>query len=297
MSKTGDATARKLNALKPIGFLVGTFVSTNTDGTVQVDFGQGAINCQSASTFQPLPGDSVFCQQSGATTVMLGPSSLRSGVGTVTATGAPKITVSTSIGSRQMFYISSYAPTIGDVVLIDWGSGGIVVGKVTGAPAGSYLPPSAAPASFLVDFAANDSGTWYVPGGGFNQTDVWCTSTGNNRGAWYYGTTIPDTIPDTATITSLQLFLPEFYNQFPSSLALIGLHTFAAKTGEPVITSPTAVPGGAGWVNLPLPFGDALKTGADKGVGTGSTAGSGYHKYRGVASDADSGKLRIGWTV
>lgn len=297
MSKSGDATARKLRGLAALGFPVGTFVSTNTDGTVNIDFGNGPVSCQSASLFQPLPGDSVQCLQSGSMTMMIGPSSARSAIGVVVAGGSPQITVMTSIGSRQMFYNPAYTPTVSDTVLIDWASGGVVIGKTSGVPAGSYTPPATSPHAFQVDFAANDSGTYYVPNGAYNQTDVWCTSTGNNRGAWFYGTTIADTIPDGATITLVEAFLPEFFNEFPSSLALIGLHTLVSKSGAPTISSAVSVPRGAGWVSLPTSFGDALKTGSMKGIGTGSSGSSGYHKYTGRAADADSGKLRIGWTV
>jgi hypothetical protein len=294
MSKTGDAIAQKLKSLKSTAFIVGTFVSTNSNGTVQVDFGNGPISCQSASPTQPLPGDSVVCIQNGASTVMLGPSSPRSPYGTVTATGSPTITVTTSSGSQQLFYVTTYTPTIGDTVVI---SGGIVVGKASGTPAGNYAPPPAAPKKYLVEFVARDSGTYYVPGSVYNNTDVWCTSTGNNIGAWFYGTSIADTIPNGAVINSVQLYVEEFYNEFPFSRALIGLHALTSKSGAPSISSAVAIPGGAGWITLPTSFGDALKTGTRKGVGTGSSGGSGFHKYRGRSADADSGKLRIGWTV
>jgi hypothetical protein len=288
--------ARKLASLNPTQLAAGKFVASNANGTVQIDFGNGPVQCQSASTFQPLPGDPVRCIQIANVTLMVGPTVPRSAVGTVTATGSPLITVTTSIGSKQLPYITSYTPTIGDSVAIDWASGGIVLGKTTGVPAGTYTPPATVASPHSADFAAIDSGTYYVPGSTYNNTDVWCTSTGNNIGAWFYGTTIADTIPDAAVITSVQLYIDEFFNQFPGSLALIGLHSLATKSGAPSISSPTAIPAGSGFMTLPTAFGDALKTGSKLGVGTGSTGGSGYHKFRSVLSDSQSGKLRIGWT-
>jgi hypothetical protein len=287
-----------LSALTPTNLPTGTYVSTNVDGTVQIDFGQGPVTCPSATLFTPLPGDQVRCIKAGATTLMIGPAVPRSSIGTVTAVpGAPLVTVLTSIGSKQLPYNSAYAPTIGDTVIIDWAAGGIVTGKVTGIPTGSYTPPPATAKSFSADFRANDSGTWYVPGSTWNQTDVWCTSTGNNRGAWFYGNTIADTIPNTAKIGSVQVFVDEFYNIAPSSLALIGLHTLTSKSGAPTITSPVSISAGTGWKTLPNSFGDSLKSGSKRGIGTGSSAGSGFHKFTSRARDSDSGKLRIKWTV
>src|SRR5690606_30652751 len=122
--------------------------------------------------------------------------------------------------------------------------------------------------------------------------EVRCSS--GNIGAWFYGSTIADTIPDGAKISRVQLYVNEFYNQFPSSLATIGLHALAAKAGAPSVSSPVTISAGSGWKDLPTSFGDALKTGAKLGVGT---AEGGYHKFRPVSADADCGMLRIDWSL
>lgn len=221
---------------------------------------------------------------------MLGPAQPRSGVGTVTATGTPTLTVTTSAGSRQLPFISTYSAVVSDTVLIDWASGGVVVGKVTAAPSSSYTPADAPMGSFSADFRADDSGSYQS--GSWWTSDVWCSDT--NIGAWFYGSTIADTIPDAATITSVQVYVNEFYNAFPTSLATVGLHALATKAGAPTVTSEVTVSAGSGWKTLPAAFGDALKTGVSRGVGTDH---GGYHKWRSRAADADSGLLRIGWSV
>jgi hypothetical protein len=295
---SAEVITRRLGTIPTVRLPTGKFVATNADGTVSIDFGQGAVTCLSAGFFQPLPGTAVRCLLTDEGTVMLGPSSAISAYGTVTAVGATTVTVTTSAGSRVLPFLISYAtPTIGDQVEIDWADSGMVQGKVSAIPASSYAPDPTPPKTFRGDFRAIDSGTYYVPGGAYNTTDVWCTSTGNNRGVWIYGTTIADTIPDTATVTRCQLYVPEFYNQFPSSLALIGLHTLFSKSGAPTMTSPVAISGGTGWKELPVAFADALKTGSKAGVGTGSSGSSGYHKFTNRVADADSGMLRIDWTV
>ena len=292
---SGEALARAFSELGPAEFLVGAFVEANSDGTVQIDFGQGEVTALSAMNTQPLPGTSVRCLRIKGGTLMIGEANPVAVLGTVTATGSPLLTVTTSVGAQSLPYLESYTPrNVSDVVAI---FGGYVLGKVSAALAPTYTPEAAPAGSYTTDFRANDSGTYYVPGAAYSTADVWCTSTGNNRGAWFYGATIANTIPDSATVTRVQVYVNEFYNEFPTSLALIGLHELETKSGAPTISDSVTISAGTGWKDLPTSFGDALKTGTKKGVGTGSSGSSGYHKFRSRAADADSGLLRIDWTA
>ncbi len=290
---SGDEIARVLGAIPTAGLIVGTFVSLNPDGTVQIDFGAGPVPCLSAGSSQPLPGTSVRCVQFDGGVVMLGPAAPQSTFGTVTATGALALTVTVGGVSLQLPFMVSYTPrAINDVVLIDWDSGGVVLGKLSAVPGASYVyvPTTPPIQAYTADFRADDSGSF--ESGSWNKNDVYCSS--SNIGAWFYGSTIAGTIPDGAVINRVQLYVPEYYNQFPSSLATIGLHTLPTKAGTPSISSAGTISQGTGWKDLPVGFGDALKTGAALGVGTNH---GGYHKFRGRATDADSGLLRIDWTV
>lgn len=289
MDEADKALARRLQQMPALDMSVGTFVDASTDGQVRVDFGDGPVPILSAGLFEPLPGDNVRVLRTSAGTVLLGPSLPRSAIGEVTATGTPALTVETSAGSAQLPYVTTYSPMVGDLVLIDWGSGGVVVGKVTAAPAGSYDPPAGTPTEFQVEFRAFDSGSygfgrWWTP-------DVWVSI--SNIGCFFYRG-IADTIPDSAEILSVEIYLVEFYNEFPTSLAEFGMHSLASKVGVPSIDSATAVAAGSGWRTLPASFGDQLKTGARKGIGASV---DGYHKFRSVASNAQSGMLRIKWRV
>ena len=289
MTSNADAVAQKLETIPNVQLLVATFVSRVADGTVKVDFGDGAVTILSAGVSEPLPGKSVRVIRIDDLAIMLGLSVPVSGIGVVTSAGSPLLTVTTSAGSLQLPRISSYSAVVGDAVLIDWDAGGVVIGKVSAVPAGTYVPPTVDPTDFSVEFRATDSGTY---GGSWSQNDVWCSD--SNLGAWFYGTAIADTIPDSATISRIQIYLPEFYNAYPSSLATLGVHSLAAKTGAPAVSGAFAVAGGAGWRDLPTNYADLLKTGAALGIGTNH---GGYHKYSGRASDANSGLLRIDWTV
>lgn len=282
---TAGAVLKALKNVESVDWPVATFVEANSDGTVNLDFGLGPVTCLSAGFHEPLPGDSVRALRTDKGTVMLGPAVPRSVIGLVTATGSPRLTVDTSTGEEQLGYLLSYSPSVSDLVLI---FGNIVLGEVSAAPAGSYSPPVPPVTSRQVDFRAVDSGSysssWWT-------ADVWCST--NNDGAWFYPD-IAGSIDDGATITRVQAYFPEFYAD--GNPATVGLHSLASKSGAPSISGAHAIAPGAGWRDLPASYGTSLKTGAARGIGVNSDP-FGWHKYRSRASDADSGLLRIDWTV
>jgi hypothetical protein len=275
-----------MKALPIVAWPVGTFVEAATDGSVRIDFGQGPVACLSAGFYEPLPGESVRVLQTTEASVMIGPARPRSVIGSVTATGTPYLTVDTSVGEQQLPYLTSYTPSTADLVLI---FGNVVLGKVTAAPAGTYTPETPPVQEYSATFKAKDSGSYQ--GSSWWTDQVWCSD--SNVGAWFYPD-IADTIPDDAEITRVQVLVNEFYNQFPTSLATIGLHSLASKSGSPTVVSAVTVSAGSGWKTLPVAFGDALKTGTRKGLGTNH---GGYHKFRSRTEDANSGALRIDWRV
>jgi hypothetical protein len=293
--KSSKTQALAIAALAKVQVIAGQYVSANTNGTVLVDFGSGPVQCFNAGVFQPLPGDQVRCLQVGTTTIMLGRSAPKAGTGTVTTVASPFLSVLLSDGSTaQLPFLSSYAATVGDTVIIDWPAGGFVLGKASAQPGGTYVPPATpvAPSKTVSQFKCSASGNYYTIGGSFaSGDDVWCSD--NNLGCWFYGSSIADTIPNTAKILNVRVYVDEFFNEFPSSLATIALHQLASKSGVPSMSSPTTISAGSGWKDLPNAFGDSLKTGSKKGVGTDR---GGYHKFRGRSSDSRSGLLEITWS-
>jgi hypothetical protein len=240
--------------------------------------------------------------RAGTDTIVLGPSVSKPRTGTITSTaGSPLLTVSTTLGSETLPYFVPYTgavvPTVGDVVVIDRSSSavGLVMGKLSTTPAQKQFdvpPPAVTHGNFTLDIRADDSGTWYVPGAKYNTNDVWAVGTGNNTGMWFYGTKIADSFPDNGSITRVQIFMPEFQNDFPGTPSQVGLHTQLARAGTPTITSTYGVPAGYGWKDLTVAMGVSLVNGTTRGVGiNGST--SGLAKYTSRANDADSGMLRI----
>lgn len=291
MTEADDQLARRLQSIPTVGVILGAFVQENSDGSVQVDFGAGPTTCLSAGFFAPLPGQQVRCLRINDALVMMGPALPRSPIGTVTATGSPTLTVETSQGPMQLPYLTSYSAGVNDQVLIDWASGGIVIGVPSAIPAGSYDGGGGAVQQYTADFFAIDSGSYRS--GSWWTNDVWQST--NNTGCWFYGTQIRDTIPDAAEIVSVQMWLPEFYNGFPAYPMELQGHALLDKSGAPsLLGSRAAVASGYGWRPIPNGHADQLKLGAWFGLGT---AYDGYYKYQGIASDSWSGLLRIVWRV
>lgn len=304
MANATDEIARRLSTIPSVQQGTAQYDSTNPDGTVLVEFGQGLVQIYSAGLYAPLPGDYVRVLQIDEFTLMLGAVVPKSAYGRVTATGTPLLTVSLPDGSSvQLPRVSSAypSPAVNDDVLINWANGGMVIGQVTQVPVSGYFPPpkpipapgagSTKPTSFSVDFRAKDSGSYININGRWEKNEVWCSD--NNIGAWFYNN-IDGTIPDGAVIDSVQLYVPEFYNDFPGSLATIGLHSLSSKSGAPSMSSVVTISAGTGWKTLPKAFGDALKTGSKFGVGTNH---GGFHKFRSRAQDPQSGMLRIKWRI
>jgi hypothetical protein len=293
-----EEVAKRLELIPDVKVLTAQFVSANADGTVLVDFGAGAVQIYSAGFYTPLPGAFVRTLRVNGLTLMLGPVQPRSAYGRVTATGTPKLTLLLPDGSTVQlpYVVSAYtAPALDDDVLISWADGGVIVGKVTEVPLSNYLPaPSggggSAGGSFSTEFVADASGSFQS--GQWWRDDVWCSD--GNIGAWFYGTAVADTIPDGAVIGSVALLVNETYNEYPGSLATIGTHGLTSRSGTPAIAGAHGIAAGSGWRALPVAYGNALKTGAAFGLGTNH---GGYHKFSARTADANSGRLRIEWSI
>lgn len=290
MRTTEDAVAEQLAQLRPWQVLVGTFIEQSNDQAV-VDVGGARVTMPSVGTYFPLPNDPVRVLRTDQNTFLLGPAAPRSAVGKVTATGSPRITVEYPPGSgvtKLMGYPAGTTPAVDDQVIIDWASGGTVVAIVAATPEFDPTPtPPPAPSGGrkTLVFTAVDSGNW---NGNWWTNEVWASD--NNHGAWFYGSKVKDTIPDSAVIVKTEIFLPAYYTfGFPPNFRT---HTHASKpAGAPSYTGTVTVLSSArsGWVTLPNSVGDFLK--ANTG-GTGMRQG-GFNKYRGTQGDAQSGALRI----
>jgi hypothetical protein len=297
-----DAVAENLAGIESARVTTGQYAAMNPDGTVMVDFGQGLVQVYSAGFYTPLPGEYVRCLVAGVT-LMLGPVKPRPAYGKVTGTGSPRLDVQLADGTVvSLPRLSSYLePAVNDQVTILWANGGIVLGDQDDTPTSTYVPPStsdngAAPRQRTLYFASTDSGSQNGSGdsgsGNWWTNDVWCGA--STIGAWFYGNQIDNSIPDDAQIDQVQVYVQEFQNSFPGSLATIGTHTLGSKSGNVTVTGASEIPRGTGWRTVPNSYGDLLKTGAAKGLATNH---GGLHKFRSRRSSAQSGRIRITFTV
>jgi hypothetical protein len=259
-------------------------------GLVEVNIGGGSKRMPMVGT-APAVNDQVWVATLAGQPVCLG-SLAKASLGTVErGPSGGKLTVKGDDGLvSNLPYNFDHAPfAAGQRVALDWPSGTVMYrlsSDPTIEPPAAPAPPAAVSAGEKsVEFAPVDSGSFWQTNGSWSKQDVWCTD--SYLGAYFYEG-IADSIPDTAKITGIRMALNETENRFPGSVATFGTHTLAGKSGAPVISGAVGVSAGSGSKTLPLTFGDALKTGAARGIGTNH---GGYHRFGTAASG--SGRLFI----
>lgn len=284
---------RLLDGKSSITPLVGTFVSFDATG-YQVDVGGGRIPAQLGSSYLPIVNENVWVWFVDGQPFVMGPTSPKPGQATVVSVAAGLVTVSTTIGSFVMPYTSTLTPTAGQILNVVWGGGwapsnGFATGVSSTSPAGGTPPP--APGSGTkthVDvFTAIDAGS-FQSGNGWWTGQVRAGVT--NLGAWFYGTKIPNTLPATAAVSRVQVYVSA--QQISGSAPIFALHAHASKPGgAPTLSSSTAVGISPGWIDLPVSFGNALRNlGGAYGIGLNH---GGNNILRSLAQDGQSGALRI----
>lgn len=210
-------------------------------------------------------------------------------IGTVSATGSPRATVTVDGVSYLLYYRSGYTPSVGHTVEINWDTE-TIQGQVTGVDTPT-APPTAPPASSSfsgLKVKARDSRR-YQSGSWRGGSDVW--SSGINEGIWVYGNRVRDAIAG-ATISKIEIFLPLVEKNGTSS---IGTHPYSSiPGGAPSISNLQSLSDHSGWVRLPLSFATYLAAGG-RGLGV-SPPGNFLNKWRGVDDDSDSGALRFAGT-
>lgn len=267
--------------------LVGTFVS-QVGSIATVDQGNARLQVKSVTQVPCRAGDAVRLEWRHSELVMLGPTVPQRVVGRITAAGNPA-TVEYPDGSgvtAVLPVMNGFAITVNDVVFIDWGSGGLIVGRIN-TPVIPPEPPAPVPAGTAVRtelFDAIDSGS-FQSGFGWRTNDVW--SSASNIGAWFYGSKIRDTIPDSAVILSASINLP-LQQQLGS--APFGRHSADYKPGGALgIAATSTLSGKSGEIDIPASLIDHLK--ANPG-GLGFDLG-GKNIWRGTQRDGGSGRVTV----
>jgi hypothetical protein len=169
----------------------------------------------------------------------------------------------------QVTYTAGAAFASGDRVQIDWTSGGTIVALPqadpnTGDPiahGGSAGGGGAQSRTFNPYASATWRDGFYASG--WVDGEVLCSD--HNTGAYFYGTTIADTIPDNATDVHLSVFMSNLggYGDAPT----IGAHSLGGPGPALTVAGARPIPGGSGWVDI-SDLAAGFVNGSYLGVGT-----------------------------
>lgn len=286
--------SEQLSRMPTVQSKLGVFVSRDGYKAV-VNVGSETITIPFVGMYLPPAGHPVQLEMRDSQLVVTGPARPLPGVGKITGTGTPRATV-TAWGTPYLLpFRSSYTPVLADDVEIAWSAdGGVIQGKVTAIS--NVVPPVTNPGggggSFHpAPFTATGSGTFNPSYGKWISDDVYASS--STTGAWFYGSKVADTIPDSAVVTLARIYLNP--RSVSGAAPVLQLHTAAWRPGGAVTFTGTgfALPARSGWVDIPVSFIDHLKV---HGGGVGLNHG-GYSIFRGTPADALSGALDIAWSV
>lgn len=275
---------RSLAGKSVVRFLPAVFRGLDSDRRALVDFEGGRVP---AYALLPLPGlnENVWVALVDGVGYMFGPTVPKPDEGVVATASGGSATVATDVGTVPARYAGTVSS--GDTVRLLWSGSGVWILGVTSA----FVPPSVPDAPGggtgrrTVEFTAQDSGS-FQSGYGWRTNEVWSSS--SNMGGWFYGNQIMDTIPDSASIVSADIYLPT-----PTRLLgamPFGRHSSPSKPGGALSFSGlTTLPATSGWVRIPNSLIDNLK--ANPG-GLGFDYG-GYNIWPGTQRDGQSGKVRV----
>jgi len=291
LSSDASVILEKINAKSRVTPLAGTFVSYDVDGVV-VDVGDGRMAAALGSGYLPGPGESVLVWFVDGIPYVMGPSTPRPHSGTVTAVGSGLATLSTAVGVFGPMPYSGSAPTVGQVMRIMWHGGPLAIAATP--PEGTAAPPAPGggqAVSHVDTFAAIETGTWNTGGGDVAgsklNAEVWASNT--TIGFWFYGTKIPDTIPASAVIQRVQLYVAA--RQIYGGSPVFTVHDNPTGPGDLLAGGTAVAVRNYDWIDLPVAIGNTLKRGGG-GFGVGTRHG-GYNIFKSLAADGQSGALRI----
>lgn len=291
--RTNQKLTQGLSSLKQ-----GTCVSINwVTGMAMVNVTGGTVPMPMAGT-PPIPNAKCWIGFLGNQPICLGAVARPS---LATVSGSPSGGIVRVTGDDGQSYMVAYnaalTPASPTRVLVDWASGGTILcavsaDPVTGTPVEVPIIGGGGTQSRVFNpvSSGTQNGSGNSGAGSFWTSQVYCGDT--TLGGFFYGDQIAGTVPDGAHIVpgSVQVYVDALRTSGGSPS--IGVHSLSGRAGVLTVDNPVTVAGGTGWKTLPDSFGDQLKTGARKGVGTRH---GGYHIWSPAGSN-NSGALRLSWT-
>lgn len=281
---------RQIGAKSKVTTFTGTFVSYDATGCY-VDIGQGRIPA-ALTGYLPAVAESVLVMFIDGQPFVMGPAGPRPHRGTVASVASGLVMLNTAAGEVGPAPYVGSAPAVGADVRIFW-NGGPVVFTAT-PPEGIETPPNPGAGSttrVVNTFRAIGTGTWNTGGGDsatsyFNE-EVWASNT--TIGFWFYGTKIPDTIPASAKIERVQLYLSA--RQIQGDAPRFTVHNRAKAPGTSLSGGTQVGARNRSYVDLPVSFGNALRRGGGSyGIGTRH---GGWNIFKSLRADGQTGMLRI----
>jgi hypothetical protein len=280
-----DKVARALARIPSVRTELGVFI--RMDGNLAlVNIGSSTVRIPCVGTYPPPVGETVQIEWRKGRPYLVGGSRQSNPIGTITATGSPRATVTVDGVSHMLYYRDGYVPTVGDTVEINWVTQ-VIQGKLTGAeePEPPQEAPESKPSPFDLTVRATNSGRYQNSWWG---NDPWASN--NNDGIWTYGNRVRDALKG-AKINRAWIFLP--LKQEVGDCR-IGTHPHASIPGSaPSLSSLTVLPIGErrGWQPISLAFAEYLAVGG-RGIGMSAPA-DGFNIWAGTDLDKLSGALRF----
>jgi hypothetical protein len=319
---------RRVEGLVPDAYdrtLIGVVVSIPGSSVPGVNVQGNVIQARWTDPIVAAPGDTVLVQliitKSGLAEAIVkgkittGPRPERATV-TVVPASSPTITVQGTDGVNYTAkFVTSYTPTVGDLVYLSWfGTQATVVGKVAStagaapppAPAPPAPPPPPPPVTGSTPFAATGSSTFWGPGG----WDSWAGGrgrvyqgqygSGQVYGAWFYGGSPGQLAGRTITRLRIQVGNRIQAGNWGSAVTIhFYLHTNSSKPGQFTDVTRTAGPSDGtaypnqGLTTYDLPTSWAATVIAGGGIGLALDP---YAGFLGAQEQPDSGKLIFDWS-
>lgn len=286
-NESSDALLRVMGGRSKVKILQGTFVAA-TGGACTVDVAGSRIPAILGTSFVPEVNEAVFVWNVDEQFFVMGPIATKPDRGTVQSVSGGLVTLTTALGTTVTCPYAGTTPSAGQIMKILW-HGGPFAMLMSTSPAGNTPPvaPGTPAVSHTDTFTAIDAGSY--GSGRWWTSQVYASD--SNLGAWFYGSKIADTIPSSAVISSIQVFIPGG-SQIQGSAPNFALHPYGSNPGvSPSFSGATAVSVAPGWVALPASFATALKSGGGSaGIGV---AHGGYNIFPSLAQDGMSGALQI----
>lgn len=213
-----------------------------------------------------------------------------SSLGTVQAVASNLATVTGDDGQTYRYpYPFGAAPTAGQRVALSHAHQ-MVLGRISTDPSAVVVDPPAPPPTGntgRATFLPIDSGNFM--NGAYRDQFVEVSTT--RSAAYWYGTQIADTIPDSAIITAASVALVEHWDRVPGTATQMALHTQPTRAGEPALEGSVPV-SDSGSFSLLGEYANRLKTGAAFGLGFRKNTGN-----RRFGPYSESGAITMEWSL